>query len=485
MKRLRLFFASMSGRIFLALTLGLVLFSTAGIVLSEAKRKRDIRRFDLEMTVERLHGFVGVLNGERKAVAGVYREIWVMPGTKLATAADSAAQFDPETTALLQERLGDAARDVRVEAAALSVCVPEHMQLQIDPSVQARCWLASLRLRDGRFVRIAVNTPLHLLIFANAKLADPLYLSFVALGFIAAAFVVAKMAAAPLSNLSAAADKLSVDLNSPPVVEHGPLEVRNAARAFNSMQEHLRRTLNERMQMLAAITHDLQTPLTRLRLRLEKVENKELRERLVADLSETQKLVEEGLDLARSSAAPAEPAVQLDLDSLLASLIEDEQDAGREVTLLRRCGCDVLARPQALKRCLANLIDNALKYGGSAEILPENNGTQVVVHVLDCGPGVPSDSLDRVFEPFVRLDTSRSRETGGTGLGLTIARSLAEQNGGQLHIKNRACGGLDVALNLPVVRVNVVSEFLPGVATDQDSNDETHTQLAVPTHFQR
>jgi len=270
-----------------------------------------------------------------------------------------------------------------------------------------------------------------------------------------------------LSNLSVAAEKLSANLNSPPVVEHGPLEVRNAARAFNSMQEHLRRTLNERMQMLAAITHDLQTPLTRLRLRLEKVENKELRERLVADLSETQHLVNEGLDLARFSAAPAEPAVQLDLDSLLASLIEDEWDAGRDVKLLQRCGCDVLARPQALKRCIANLIDNALKYGGSAEVLAETNGARVEVHVLDSGPGLPSDSLDRVFEPFVRLDTSRSRETGGTGLGLTIARSLAEQNGGQLTIKNRACGGLDVALGLPVVRVNVVSEFMTVAKSEQ------------------
>jgi len=446
MNKLRSFLASMAGRIFLVLVIALLLFSALALALGAAKRRVDVHRFDMEMTIERVYDFVSVQNGV--AARRTHRDIWVTPGTKMAEESDRATALDPEMTALLVQRLGDSASDVRAYTTAVSTCVPP--QAQHDASMEPKCWLVSLKLRDARAIRIAVNTPLHLMIFASTGMMDPLYLTILAGGFAVVAFFVARMAAAPLDKLSSAAQGLSNDLDSPPLAEDGPREVRDAARAFNAMQERLRRTMSERMQMLAAITHDLQTPLTRLRLRLEKVENKELRERLIADLAATRKLVNEGLELARSSNGPNEPAVLLDLDSLLASLIEDEVDAGRHVQLLYGCGCDVLARPQSLRRCLANLIDNALKYAGSATVAAECNADEVDIHVLDNGPGLPPDQLEQVFEPFVRIETSRSRETGGTGLGLTIARSLAHQNGGRLCIKNRSSGGLDVILSLPI-----------------------------------
>src|SRR5690606_739222 len=174
----------------------------------------------------------------------------------------------------------------------------------------------------------------------------------------------------------------------------GPREVREAAQAFNVMQQRLRKTLAERTHMLAAITHDLQTPLTRLRLRLEKVPDAELRAALVRDLAAMQALIREGLDLARS-ADTSEPLVTLDLDSMLESLVDDEAGAGRDAVFLRGCGCDVEVRAQALRRCLTNLIDNAIAYGGRAEVAADQVGEEVVIRIRDHGPGVPPGGVGR------------------------------------------------------------------------------------------
>ena len=256
------------------------------------------------------------------------------------------------------------------------------------------------------------------------------------------------MTGSPLRNLAEAARNLGRDLNREPLAETGPREVRAAAQAFNAMQLRLRQNMAERTQMLAAITHDLQTPLTRLRLRLEKVKDEALRDQLIGDLTATQALIREGLDLARS-ADRDEPTVTLDLDSLLESIIEDEASAGRDVTFVQRCGRDVAVQTQALKRCLLNLIDNAVVYGNKAEVSAAPEGQNIVIRIRDQGPGIPPDQLEAVFEPLVRLEGSRSRETGGSGLGLSIARRLAEKNGGTLVLTNHPYGGCEAVLTLP------------------------------------
>jgi signal transduction histidine kinase len=276
-----------------------------------------------------------------------------------------------------------------------------------------------------------------------------LFLSIIA----ALAWIVSRMTIKPLQKLAQAATDLGADLNRPPLPEQGALEILQATRAFNSMQKQIRDYIQERTQMLAAITHDLQTPLTRIRLRLEKVEEASLREKLINDLSDIQSMVKEGLDLARSMDNNEHWQV-LDLDSLLQSLCDDAQDAGHQVSLTGKTSAKISARPQSLQRCLNNLIDNAVNYGDYAKVSvklgQDNEQGQVIICICDGGPGIPEDLQQKVLEPFFRIEDSRSRESGGTGLGLTIAQNIALQHQGKLELINRAEGGLMVKLSLPL-----------------------------------
>ncbi len=279
--------------------------------------------------------------------------------------------------------------------------------------------------------------------------ADRLGLVFLGVMALAAAllaWIAARLAVYPLRSLSTAAAALGADLDRPPLPLAGPQELRDAAAAFNTMQTRLKAALADRTRMLAAITHDLQTPLTRMRLRLDKVTDAELRARLLADFAATQVLIREGLDLAREVEAK-EPTGQVDLPSLVSALVEDMADAGLPVRLTETCAAVAPSRPQALRRALGNLIDNAVQHGGSAEValIREPNG-DVAITVRDHGPGVPVDQLSAVLEPFHRLDASRSRDSGGAGLGLTIAQRMAARSGAGLTLSNHPDGGLEARL---------------------------------------
>jgi signal transduction histidine kinase len=199
----------------------------------------------------------------------------------------------------------------------------------------------------------------------------------------------------------------------------------------------------DRTRMLAAITHDLQTPLTRMRLRLDKIADVDLRDRLLADFAATQMLIREGLDLAQD-AESGEPWGQVDVPSLIEALVEDMADAGLPVRIIETCDGTVRARPQALRRALGNLIDNAITHGGSAEVASASSTDGgVIISVRDRGRGIPEDQLAAVLEPFHRLEPSRSRDAGGgAGLGLTIAVRLAQRTGATLTLANHPNGGL-------------------------------------------
>src|SRR5690606_36445467 len=287
------------------------------------------------------------------------------------------------------------------------------------------------------------------------RIESPLYLALFLLSIGLLAWIVASMATRPLKRLAQAAESLRQDIDRPPLQVQGATEIRQAATAFNAMQGRLRDHIRQRTHMLAAITHDLQTPLTRLRLRLEKVKDEALRERLVEDLAHTQAIVREGLDLARSMDS-TEPLQLLDLDSLLDTVCTDAADAGQAVTLHGQSGASVMARPGALRRCLTNLIDNAVKYGQEASVQVQrelrDGHPWVAIVIRDRGPGIPDDEMASVFEPFYRLESSRSRETGGTGLGLTIAHNLARQHDGEIRLRNHPQGGLEACLLLPAAR---------------------------------
>lgn len=247
----------------------------------------------------------------------------------------------------------------------------------------------------------------------------------------------------PLVSLANAADALDPNKKTPRLSETGPSEVAYAARAFNAMRDRISAYLEERVQILAAISHDLQTPITRMKLRAEIAEDSVDRDKLVQDLAEIERLVHEGVAYARSAHGNMEKSSRIDIGSFIESLAYDYQDVGKAVTVTEKINGAIMTRPHALRRILTNLIDNALKFGGTAEITVQRQpiGT-VLIRVLDRGPGIPDDQLEAVLQPFFRLEQSRNRGTGGTGLGLAIAHQLALAIGGSLKLRNREGGGL-------------------------------------------
>lgn len=258
-----------------------------------------------------------------------------------------------------------------------------------------------------------------------------------------------RLATRPLRALAEAADALGPDLRPVRLPERGPSEVLRSARAFNAMQSRIAGYVDERVRILAAISHDLQTPITRMRLRVDTMVEGEGQQRLQSDLRELEGLVRDGIGFARSLHGAGEEIRPIDLDAQLDSLVLDYRDAGRQVALEGRVGAPLATRPRALRRIVGNLVDNALKFGASAAIVVERGAGTVAIRVLDDGPGIPPDKLEAVFEPFYRLEASRNRDTGGSGLGLAIARQLAASMQGALTLHNRPEGGLEARLVLP------------------------------------
>ncbi|OHC75304.1 MAG: hypothetical protein A3G18_02490 [Rhodospirillales bacterium RIFCSPLOWO2_12_FULL_58_28] len=253
---------------------------------------------------------------------------------------------------------------------------------------------------------------------------------------------------APLELFARAAERLGPDVGAPPLPEDGPREVRRASRAFNGMQERLRTFVRDRTHMLAAISHDLRTPITRLKLRAEFVGDDEQRSKMLADLDEMEAMISSTLSFARDDAAD-EPRKPLDLTALLQSLCDDMADAGHAVACRSGDRIAYKGRPLALRRAFGNLIGNAVTYGGAADVTLKINDGMVTVTVDDDGPGIPAAELERVFAPFHRLEYSRNRETGGVGLGLASARSLIRAHGGDITLTNRPEGGLRATVTLP------------------------------------
>ena len=302
-----------------------------------------------------------------------------------------------------------------------------------------------VQLRDGRWARFDTELPVtpELLPWRLLLTLGVLLLSVLALSFVAVRWVVR-----PLHVLARAADALGQNLDHAPLPEDGPNEVRQAARAFNTMQLRLSGFINDRARVLTALSHDLKTPLTRLRLRAELMDDDEQRQRFEADLQEMETMVLQTLEFMRGlgQTAPREP---VDINAMLATLVADSQALGRKLLIEGRASAPLVADASLLKRALGNLIDNAFAYGGSATVRVSDSAKTLVLQVLDDGPGIADDQLEQVFEPFFRLEASRSRATGGSGLGLGIARNIARGHGGDLLLLNRPEGGLAAVLSLP------------------------------------
>ena len=448
------FFGSMAGRMFVISLVGAIASAMLALGMAGMKREADRRHSKLEQIAERVQNYVDLLNHASPAASvQLIRE--GVPKLRPAAPGARGDRVDPVLTQMLRERLGPESGAV-VEPMNAKHCVrkpslPYQTPFDSMYEREASCWLVRFTLNEAplRLYYLEQN------VSDGGPLAwDPLFFVVLALGVAVAALIAARVAAAPLHRLSQAASTLAGNLDQSPLPERGPHEVRSAASAFNAMQTVLKRHIKERHQMLAAITHDLQTPLTRIRLRVEKIENEDVRERLIADLGAMQQLIQEGLELVRGAEASEAP-IRIDLDSLLDCLAVDAVDSGDQVRIASGCGCIIFARPRSLTRALNNLVQNAVRYAGAAEIQPVFDGDRLTIAVRDAGPGIPEHQLEAVLEPFVRLDSSRSRDTGGVGLGLTIARRLVERDGGVLALANRPGGGLEATITFP--RSQVVS----------------------------
>ncbi|HWC62910.1 MAG TPA: ATP-binding protein [Rhizomicrobium sp.] len=339
---------------------------------------------------------------------------------------------------------------------------PIWVQLHEKPSSLASDLLPPDTVRNAEAIRVVVPLDRDTFLSAvNIRLPEswPIELVVATIAAIlvasAAAAMMARRVVRPLSELTSAASVVAHGGNAPPVEEKGPDDVRNAAIAFNRMTEKVTKTLDSQRHLLSAVGHDLRTPLTAMRINLEFIEEEELRERLLSNLEELQELTEQVLSAARG--AGGESKRNVDLSALVESLVADLDDLGEPVTWRNsNTPAPVSCRPNEIRRAVRNLVENAVAYGNKADVQIADNGAGYEIVVEDEGPGIPEDDRQRVFEPFVRLETSRNSATGGTGLGLTLVKAIAEGHGGGVVLENRETGGLRARMILP--RIDIAAQ---------------------------
>jgi signal transduction histidine kinase len=422
---------SLFGRILLVLALGLTLAHALTFSLVLAERGMTMRGAMVSYLASDVASSVAML--ERLAPAE--RAAWVERlGRRNYRYLLAPPLEAPDATSELARR---------VKGAVTSALPPARSVTVVDPRLPGTDFRLQLRLSDGTPLAVDVDEPrLQLSPWVIGALA-------IQLALLAALCAWAVRAATrPLAALADAADAMGTERPAPAIPEDGPREVMRAAAAFNRMQARIQAYVRERMQILAAVSHDLQTPITRLRLRADLLDDAALRDKLHADLAEMQSLVEEGIAYARSQQAAGEPVRRVDMRALVESIAGDYADAGMAVRVLDAADVVCDSRPQALRRVICNLVDNALKFAGAAELsLASDAPGTWTVRVLDRGPGIPEADLETVLMPYVRLEDSRNRRTGGAGLGLAIASELAKALGARLFLMQRADGpGLEARL---------------------------------------
>ncbi|AMP06212.1 ATP-binding protein [Collimonas pratensis] len=451
MPSVRNFFGSVANRVFLILLAGILVAVGSTGWLADSERRKNFKEWYDSRIADRIEQIVISIDNVGPDTRNIVLQTSEKFGLEstLVNEAEPKIDDNPSLTAAIKSKLGG---ERHVTVVKQRDCKLRERRGP-DPRHFDECQAVYVSLKDGAVLKVKLRVTRQ----PGAPGGGPPGMPFPALYFAlfmlligVLAFVVAKMTARPIQLLANAAGELGSDIDRPPLDESGPTEVRQAATAFNAMQARIKRQIQHRTHMLAAITHDLQTPLTRLRLRLEKVGDGELRQKLLEDLAVMQSMVREGLDLARSMDS-AEAMQKLDIDSLLDSVCSDAVDARQDVTLEGRTRASIVAQPNALRRCLTNLVDNATKYGRYARLQLVREGSDIVIRIRDGGVGIPAELLETVFDPFFRLETSRSRDTGGTGLGLTIARNIAENHRATLQLRNHPAGGLEVTLRLPAL----------------------------------
>ena len=438
---------SLAGRTAFVLIVGLVLVQVAGLTIHALDRV-DLQRFQQAREVSQRsfavwRGLVLVPAERRPAIIA---DIDLPPGLRATYDEEAAAKphYPPPPPPIL--------RMLRVDAMMSAPPRLRPREVVISGTNRPGVMLVSLRFPDAGWLNLRIEMPP-----PRPWHSETFLISFLLMTLAAAALTIwaVRRLTRPVRDLAAAADRLGRDVNAPPLPENGPSEVATAAHAFNTMAERIRRFVGDRTQMLAAIGHDLKTPITRLKLRAELLDDDEQRRKILSDLEEMEAMIAATLTFARDDAA-AEPSVAVDLAALCRTVLDEAADAvpelAEQITYDGPGHLAVRARPVAMKRALANLVGNAVAYGGAAHLTltPAQTGQVLRIDIEDEGPGVPPSELESVFQPFRRLETSRNRETGGTGLGLPIARNILRAHGGDVVLQNREAGGLRAIVTLPV-----------------------------------
>ena len=476
--RLRLWPRSLATRTAVALLAGLMLVQIAGLTI------HALDRIDIQQVLQMREVAGSIFNVSRAVAAtpvdqraGVLAALHRGPGFSVALGQAPPVTILPQMPLPALRRFWMA-----IEAGPLTRADPRLLGGQPVDSADRQAWASSdfMRRNFGRpgaapIDIVAFGGPQSRRLVMGVRLGDGAWLNFeselgpsrpwhsptfmgaFALMTIAAAGLTlwaVRRLTAPVRTLAAAAEALGRDVNAPPLPEDGPEEVAKAAVAFNTMASRIRRFVDDRTTLLTAIGHDLRTPITRMKLRAEFLDDDELRGKLLTDLEELAAMVNATLAFGRD-ARTTEKVVALDLAELIRTILDEAADTHPE--LANKLGYDgpshltVRLRSLAIKRALTNLIGNAIKYGGAARVRLEPPTAGVVtVAIEDEGPGIPLEELERVFEPFHRVESSRNRETGGTGLGLPIARDIVRAHGGDVSLGNRSAGGLMVRVTLPV-----------------------------------
>jgi signal transduction histidine kinase len=371
---------------------------------------------------------------------------WPRFFVRLPFASASSGLRQALTTRLRAELGNGYGINVRPAAAPAAQVIPIPSPLLGVPAARsAQSYDVIIRLPDRsslvyRITRIEAGAPLPPSLMLNVILLVAL--------LVIALYIAARGITRPLSRLASAADNIGRGVRQPKLEEQGARELRHAARAFNTMQDRLHRYLDSRTRVLAAMSHDLKTPLTRLRLQVEtQIEDPALQARFGKELDEMESMVRGALALFRGL-NDEEALEPVDVDLLLETVRGEFVEMGKDVTVEGRTRGPLPGKPQALKRCVTNLVGNAVNFGSRARIVVRD-GAQLEIGICDDGPGIPPEELEKVFEPFYRLESSRNRDTGGSGLGLSIARDVAQAHGGSLVLRNLPEGGLEARLTLP------------------------------------
>jgi len=467
---MRLLPATLSGRLILTLLVGLLTAQLIGAAILLRDRASAIYQVSGLGAAQRIVAIVKVLDRVDPATRATLLPALNNPRLHVTLNATplAAESTDDMHTAHLRSMLADMLGDKRpVQVALVAPMIGRGPQMLHGSSYRHPMFGPMAAYFPSRDMAFEIQTSLadgtrvrfeHGL--GGAPFAWPwrllLTLGVLLLSVIALTLWAVRWLTRPLAVLANAADELGRDIKHPPLPEEGSTEVRRAAAAFNTMQRRLQTYLREREQMLAAVSHDLRTPITRLRLRAEMIDDDTLRTKFTQDLTEMETMTAAALDFLRG--AGGNEAVQpVDVMALLESLQADMEETGQAVSV--QGGADAAnsspyplpypAQPLALKRLLANLLENAVKYGNRATVTVEDSATQLQITIADEGPGIPEEQLEQVFEPFYRLESSRNRDTGGVGLGLAVVRDIARAHGGELTLRNRAGGGLEALLTLP------------------------------------